>query len=54
MTLQEDDDLSDSEMAKYDDALAAIFKRKEQGKKEEKERELQLKHFKMRFVSMTT
>ncbi|KAI0226759.1 Myb-binding protein 1A-like protein [Lamellibrachia satsuma] len=49
---EEDDDLSDSEMAKYDDALAAIFKKKGQGKKEQKEREVQLKHFKMRCLDL--
>ena len=41
-------------MAKFDDALAAVFKHKTHAKKDEKEREVQLKHFKMRSVAMTT
>ena len=44
----EGSDLSDSEMEKLDSALVAAFKGMKKGKSEEKQKRVQLKHYKMR------
>ncbi|CAH1800733.1 unnamed protein product [Owenia fusiformis] len=49
---EEDDDLSDSEMFKLDDMLAAAFRSRVKDKKSDKEKLKQLVHFKMRCLEL--
>ena len=47
-------DLDDEAMFKLDEALAAVFRSRVKDKKADKEKVLQLKHFKLRCVCVCT